>query len=477
MDLVCPEPSASIYFYDIIDRMRVQWKCKRNLEVGIGMKNIRKKATFVLVFLSVFIICVVVTAGYVNNKSHMEYAQMNQLVLTKTNKINNVISKLLYKTQVLSALVIQNNGDIDDFERVAATIIDDPCIKNVILAPDGIVSNVYPMQNNEGVIGLDYFSKSEGNSEAIQARDTHSLVLGGPFNLIQGGQALVGRLPVYLPGAEGENKFWGIVSVTLNYPQVLDGAELSQLQDQGFAYEIWRISPDTDERQIISNSDYYYNKHARYVEQPVKIFNAEWYFRLSPIRNWYQYPETWIFTVVGMMVSLLIAFLVVYNHDLRQMKQELEKLTYCDPLTGILNRRGAFREIERLITGDSEKFTLCYLDLNKFKIINDCYGHNTGDSVLQQFVSVFERHINKNHVFARIGGDEFILLIKDSDQLDESLAFFDQIHHSFKQASDHADHGIEIQFSVGMAFYPKDGVNADELIGVADRKMYEAKSC
>ena len=270
----------------------------------------------------------------------MEHAQMEQLVLTKSNKVNNVITKLLYKTQVLSALVIQNDGEIKDFERVAATIIDDPAIRNVILAPNGIVSNVYPLESNEKVIGLHYFSKGEGNQEAIAAKASGQLVLGGPFHLIQGGQALVGRLPVYL-GEKNEENFWGLVSVTLNYPQALEGAELEQLRNQGFAYEIWRISPDTNKKQMIANSNYIYNQHASYVEKTMTILNAEWYFRLSPIRNWYQYPETWIFTFAGLF---------------------------------------------------------------------------TGDKMLRQFATIFEQHLDEQHLFARIGGDEFILIFKHTDR-------------------------------------------------------------
>lgn len=426
------------------------------------------------VFAASFFLCLVITAAYVQNKSSMEFAQMEQLVLTRANKVNNVITKLLYKTQVLSALVIQNNGAVREFERVAATIVDDPAIRNVIVAPGGVVSHVYPLASNEKVVGFDYFSKSDGNQESIAAKESGQLVLGGPFQLVQGGQALVGRLPVYL-GGKSERNFWGIVSVTLNYPQALDGAELDQLKTQGFAYEIWRISPDTNARQIIASSNYDYNKNARYVEKPMTILNAQWYFRLSPIRNWYEYPETWIFTFVGFLISLLIASLVVHNYDLRRIKTELEDITNNDPLTGILNRRGVFQALEALMAEPEARFTLCYMDLNAFKSVNDTYGHNTGDRMLQQFAAVFLRCITERQLFARIGGDEFVLVFKAA-QAQEVAQFFARVQDELRAAVVAVPGGaLAISFSVGTAAYPADGRTIDELIGIADSEMYREK--
>lgn len=442
----------------------------------MNMNKTKRVCGFVFIFLASFLVCLCFTGIYIQNKCQLEYSQMEHLALTKTSKLNDVISKLLYRTQTLSALVIQNNGEIKNFEQVAATIIDDPAIKNLILAPNGVVSHVYPLEGNEQVLGFDYFSAAEGNKEAVIAKDFQQLVLGGPFNLVQGGQALVGRLPVYIGKNKTQKQFWGLVSVTLNYPQALSGAELEQLKNQGFAYEIWRINPDTDERQIIASSNYTYNKNSRYVEQSMTILNADWVFRLSPIKNWYEYNETWIYSFLGLLISLLLAFLVMHNYDLKQMKVELEELTFHDPLTGILNRRGIFRILDSLLTDSNKKFILCYIDLNKFKYVNDTFGHNTGDKILQQFVYIIKKQMNKQHEFARMGGDEFILIFKNTGDINESAKFFEQLAEEFqKTISVNAIHKINLSFSMGKAVYPVDGETIDDLIAVADSAMYEEK--
>lgn len=439
-------------------------------------RSSRQSFSFVVTFIISFALCLFVTGMYVRNKSELEFSQMEQIVETRTHKINTVISKLLYKTQTLSALVIQSNGDVKDFERVAATIIDDPSIRNVILAPDGVVSHIYPLEGNEQALGLDYFSEGAGNKEAILAKQTGELVLGGPFELVQGGHALVGRLPVYINAQEGRY-FWGLVSVTLSYPQALEGAELEQLHQQGFAYEIWRVSPDDNQRQIIAHSNYSYNKNSRFIEQPIQIMNANWFFRLSPIRNWYQYPETWIFSISGILISLLFASLVHHNRDLRMVKTELEDITYNDQLTGILNRRGLFKALDALCAEKDTVFTLCYLDINKFKTINDTLGHMAGDFVLQQFAQIFQEHLHPDeHIFARIGGDEFILIFKDVGQIEDTESFFTEVAQDLQNATLVEDGASSVTFSLGRAVYPQDGTVIDELIRAADSKMYQHKA-
>lgn len=440
------------------------------------MKEKKRRTKFMLVFFVAWVVCNTITIAYVYNKGQMEYAKMEQQVLTRANKVGSVITKLLYKTQTLSALVIQNNGEVRDFERVAATILDDPAIRNVILAPDGVVSHVYPLAGNEAVLGFDYFSPSDGNQEAIIARESGQLALGGPFNLVQGGQALVGRLPVYVLDETGADAFWGLASVTLNYPQALDGAELAQLQQQGFAYEIWRISPDTNERQIIASSAYVYDNTARYVEKPMTILNAEWYFRLSPIRRWYTYPETWIFTIAGLLISWLIASLVQHNADLQHMHKELEALTYSDALTGILNRRGIFRALELLMAQHGSQFVLCYLDLNKFKHVNDTYGHAFGDYMLRQFAQVIDSRLPQKHLCARIGGDEFIVILPGAADSEAVKAELEQIRQNINiSMPGDRDSNVQVGFSLGCAVYPRDGCSVDELIACADEAMYREK--
>ena len=141
-------------------------------------------------------------------------------------------------------------------------------------------------------------------------------------------------------------------------------------------------------------------------------------------------------------------------------------------MTGLLNRRGLFDTLDALIQ-TKEEFYLCYLDLNKFKFINDTYGHNVGDTVLRFFTNEVQRlTLSMPNTFARMGGDEFIIIFKGNLSEEEITDTFAAIHTSLQSAKIVSDEQFKISFSIGMAQYPRDGKTVDDLINHADKNMY-----
>lgn len=431
-----------------------------------------------IAFLLTLTLCASLIVVTVTSKMKIEQLKMEQLISEKGAKALEVITRLLYKTHTLSALVLQSNGAIENFDRVAATILDDPAIINILIAPGGVVSHVYPHEGNEAVIGLDFFSEGAGNQEAILAKELGQLVFGGPFDLVQGGQALVGRLPVYLDSPDGKKEFWGLVSVTLRYPEVLQNAGFSELQFQGFAYEIWRISPETNEKQIITSSGYPYNKNTRYIEKPLKLLNADWFFRILPVNAWYEYPETWVFIFLGLCISLLVAFVMQNNSELKRLKHKFEILAITDSLTGIYNRRH-FIETARVqmeVSAKSGKGSyIIIFDIDNYKAINDTYGHTVGDNVLKEIVTRVNEIIRPYDLFARYGGDEFIMLAvnvneKDIRNLVERIRL-----NIFETPFDLSGEAIAVSTSFGVA--PAAGAGGlEHAIKLADKALYNAKA-
>lgn len=409
------------------------------------------------------------------HRMDLEKKNMEHIIVDHGIKITEKISHLVYKTQALSTLVIQSNGQVKDFARVAAIIMDDPAMLNIILAPGGVVSHVYPYAGNEAVLHYNLLGAGAGNKEAMLAKERGQLVFGGPFNLVQGGQALVGRLPVWLGSPEKGRTFWGLVSVTLKYPQVLRGIGLEALETQGLAYEIWRVSPDDNQRQIIASSDYAYNRDARFVERRISILNSEWYFRILPLRHWYEYLQNWALIIMGLGVSLLAGVLVQSNCNLQAVKCELENMVLTDSLTGLLNRKGMLRKLESLIAAQSE-FRLFYLDLNHFKHINDTYGHNLGDYVLISFSQKLGRHLGPESIFARISGDEFVLILPGEQSCEDLAEVWRNIDREFEAPMFKGQRGdVRLTFSRGMAVFPEHGLTVDDLLFYADKQMYEEK--
>ena len=156
---------------------------------------------------------------------------------------------------------------------------------------------------------------------------------------------------------------------------------------------------------------------------------------------------------------------------------KLEHLSKTDSLTGLANRREIFSqlndEIARMGRGQKAS-TLVYVDLNKFKEINDKYGHKIGDKALVEFSNKMGALLRDSDRFGRIGGDEFVVLLYGTDE-SETAAFFDRIQDSKFELHTEGNNVIPINFSVGWVQWNEGIDSVQEWLDRADEVMYEKK--
>ncbi len=142
-----------------------------------------------------------------------------------------------------------------------------------------------------------------------------------------------------------------------------------------------------------------------------------------------------------------------------------------DPLTNIANRRTFDTSLDAAAARSSRygwAFTLLVIDLNGFKNVNDTLGHAIGDDLLRQFGVAMRRSVRSGDVVARIGGDEFAVILSNADGF-EATGFVDRLRVNLKSASE------LLEFSVGTATSPRDSTDPTELFRVADARLYEKK--
>ena len=169
------------------------------------------------------------------------------------------------------------------------------------------------------------------------------------------------------------------------------------------------------------------------------------------------------------------------NRDITQRIIETEQLRYrarFDHLTNIANRFSLIDRINHLIDQydrNNHPFSLLFFDLNDFKIINDNYGHSSGDLVLKEVANRISQSIRKSDMVARIGGDEFILLLENTHCKSDIQTTIESLSKDLKKDIIINNHTINIQCSIGFATFPENGKNSDELLSHADRGMYAAK--
>ena len=125
--------------------------------------------------------------------------------------------------------------------------------------------------------------------------------------LAQGGMGVVGRLPIFLSDSEGARNFWGFTYVTLRFPESLDAARLPLLRERGYAYELWRVVPDTGVRQRIEGWNEQALTHP--VERTFQLPNGVWTLSVAPVNGWVDTASLVMEAMVGVLVSGLLAYL------------------------------------------------------------------------------------------------------------------------------------------------------------------------
>lgn len=193
----------------------------------------------------------------------------------------------------------------------------------------------------------------------------------------------------------------------------------------------------------------------------------------------------WGFSI-GLLIGL-VALPLYFSSLLKQLNRqhnELKKLYELtakhathDSLTALPNRKHFHDHLAETITSakrDKNIFAVLYLDLDGFKTINDALGHAAGDQVIENTARRLEQCVRKGDMVARVGGDEFIVLLRDIDSIDVAKVaekIIKILSNPFTIATD----PLYITTSIGVASYPQDGEDANALIHNADSAMYEAK--
>ena len=220
------------------------------------------------------------------------------------------------------------NLDENTFSELAEKIPnEDGVIKAFELAPEGIVTDIYPKQGNEGAFGLDMLQEHERKKDAILARDSGKYTLGGPYQLKQGGTGALLFNPVYQDNNSEQDEFWGFVILVIDWDRFIGEINLDYLSDADFCYRIWTYARGSSDKIILAESQDNMSDNILTVECAVP--NNTWYFDIIPSEGWSPRSYWIMCIVISYVFSLLIAtvFYLISSkkHRERQYEAELEK--------------------------------------------------------------------------------------------------------------------------------------------------------
>lgn len=208
------------------------------------------------------------------------------------------------------------------------------------------------------------------------------------------------------------------------------------------------------------------------------VLESEWQLGWSTL-GWQMLLALSLLSVFTLMLLTLLVQRV-RRFEVRRVERESElyDLAIHDPLTGLFNRYYLEKRMRREIEQHKQahtRFGVVFIDLDRFKPINDVYGHDTGDQVLRVVAARLRNAVRQRDTVARLGGDEFVVLLEAVSNNERMQSLLAGLAEAVAQPIKLHAGVFEIGASIGLAFFPEDGESVDQLLMVADKLMYVQK--
>ena len=416
---------------------------------------------------------------------HEQQILLSHIVTTEAASIERRLTHSLSTTYILAQEVRRTKGNMTNFHQYAKDIIHwMGGVSNLQLAPDGIIQKVHPLQGNEQAIGHNILVDDKRRDEALLAVKERRLTLAGPFELVQGGVAVIGRNPVFLQLGDGE-RFWGFTSALIYLDDLLKSTDLETLEAKGYRFVLEKQEDKTGQWRQFSRSKLEIGQ--TFVESIVNVPNGFWRIKLSPgvvASSWWSLLKLVIALVVAALGTYFTYRILLEPIKLRRLvkekTKELEYLAFHDALTGLASRsllREKINEHLERVKDTDNILGVLYVDLDNFKRINDTMGHDMGDQLLQEIAFRIQSCVSHGaDVVSRIGGDEFAILLTKVNSKKDAEVVAGKLINSIAEVIKLPHQEVVMMASVGITTAPEDGRLAEELLLNADLALYAAKN-
>ncbi|MHB1672295.1 MAG: diguanylate cyclase domain-containing protein [Acidiferrobacter sp.] len=180
----------------------------------------------------------------------------------------------------------------------------------------------------------------------------------------------------------------------------------------------------------------------------------------------------------GVWLLEWIAAEIALTLERKQAELRLQRVAGHDPLTRLPNRDLLWDRLHvalELAERNKVRLSLLFLDVDRFKQVNDTLGHVVGDSLLQEVAARLKLCVRRSDTVSRVGGDEFLVLLYDTPLPENGLLVAEKIREALNEPFELMGHRFSVSSSIGMAMYPDHGRDPQHLIHYADEAMYEAK--
>ena len=349
------------------------------------------------------------------------------------------------------------------------------------------------------LIGLKQLDSTEQRMQSVTEESMHKLQLSKAMGFIARERTLnlfmlmhtadpFERDAIYMNFAQLANKFVTVRSELLHLP--LTGTERKLLEEQR---QLSRIAVPYQEEAIAlaiagdmaGASDILINRaipaQNAVLETLVELDSATYQSTQEAIQDARSAHDTarlrmYALSGVALLIGILVAIVVI--RFIGRAGREREHMATHDALTDLPNRLLLMGRLEQAIArAQRQKFLVgvMFIDLDRFKLVNDTLGHAVGDELIRQVAERLSHIVRSDDIVARLGGDEFIVVVSDAEKLSQIIHVVDKVAENISQPYRIDKREFFTTSSIGISVYPNDGESTDDLLKNADAAMYHAK--
>ena len=391
------------------------------------------------------------------------------------HNIHSEIQRREYITRMLEIQVESSMGNItaDSFQVIAEEVFNDYLdIIDISLAPDGIVRYKYPLDN-----GLaereNLFEDSARGVYADYSKMSGTPVIIAPTILSDDSYGIIITRPIYTGEEVSDANFWGFASVTFSLSRFLSEVDIKRFAESDYEYKIIGSNAITGENRIII--EYSEKELLSPVESMIStVGGGYWILGIAPADHWMNLTEILSVLLIAIVMSILAALAVAAYISMKEAAKELEILSYRDALTNLNNPRSYHEHMDEL-SRKKLPYGLIFMDLNDFKMVNDTYGHDAGDELLNIVAKRLQNSIREKDKAFRIGGDEFVVVIHGTHDKKFYESVIARMRANVARDVVLSNVTLKVSISAGYARCPEDGARFEDVVKKADELMYENK--
>ena len=280
----------------------------------------------VLVFIIGAVILIALGYNVKKNQDELNHSKVELNAITYAHQMQLDIMQGINITNALEQIIISENGEIQKFSEIAEGMMTD-FIQSIQVAPNGVVTEIYPSAGNEAG-KIDLIHDKDRGKVSCYARDNDVITMQGPFNLKQGGSGIAIRSPVYLKDSNGGREFWGFAIVIIRVPEIFSGT-IDALSGFGYDFRLSKtVSPWDQTYQEVYSSGASMKDAATY---DFDLGDSHWKLEVQPKNGWNDNQSLYLMLACGFLILLLISGLITVISSYHEAK-------VAEAQTAMLNR-------------------------------------------------------------------------------------------------------------------------------------------